>query len=368
MGVGGELRVPVHLARRAAQESRDLSPEAADHADRLLVWRPRRLNPHRVGVLIHEARLYADPDRAIADHDAALASRRVDVDHHKGAPGCSQVLMLLDTADAIGFDATVSTMAATMGALGHPGDLDVRRANAVGILADPQRALDLLAVDPDPDGPDGPDGPDPETDPAVCAAEDAMYAGPNPFVRLASAGSSGQPAGEAVLVLHVTDRDLLDGGLVPGRGGVARSDKLGPVLLGRLQAWLFSAGKVTITPVLDLDAKQSVDAHDPPDRMAEAVRLRDETCVFPHCNRPSGRSDLDHIDPYVDPDEGGPPGQTHRDNLAPLCRRHHRAKTHAEFAYRRLPDGSYRWILPTGIEVTTDPPTPRPQPRPRPRP
>ena len=67
-----ELRVPVHLARRAAQESRDLAPEAADHADRLLVWRPRRLNLHRVGVLVDEARLYADPDRAVADHDDAL--------------------------------------------------------------------------------------------------------------------------------------------------------------------------------------------------------------------------------------------------------------------------------------------------------
>ena len=65
----GPLRVPVHLARRAAQESRDLPPAAADHADRLLVWRPRRLNPHRVGVLVHEARLYADPDRAIGPYE-----------------------------------------------------------------------------------------------------------------------------------------------------------------------------------------------------------------------------------------------------------------------------------------------------------
>ena len=105
-----------------------------------------------------------------------------------------------------------------------------------------------------------------------------------------------------------------------------------------------------------------VDAHDPPARMAEAVRWRDETCVFPHCGRPSVRCDLDHIDPYVDPDDGGPPGQTRADNLAPLCRRHHRAKTHAAFDYRRLPDGSYRWTLPTGIQVTTDPPTPRPRP------
>ena len=70
------LRVPAHLGREAARVSRDLDLAAAGHADRLLVWQPGRLNPHRVGVLIHEARLYADPDRAVADHDRALDSRR----------------------------------------------------------------------------------------------------------------------------------------------------------------------------------------------------------------------------------------------------------------------------------------------------
>ena len=145
---------------------------------RLSVWRPRRLNPHRVGVLVHEARLYADPDRAVADHDRAMETRKVETRYGQGAPGTGEAWMVLDEADLLAFDGTVSTMAATMGALGHPGSLDVRRANAVGILADPQRALDLLAVDPT-----DPDRPDPETDPAVCRAEDAMYAGPNPFVR-----------------------------------------------------------------------------------------------------------------------------------------------------------------------------------------
>ncbi len=332
----GELRVPVHLARRAAQESRDLTPAAADHADRLLVWRPRRLNPHRVGVLVHEARLYADPDRAVADHDRAMETRKVETRYGQGAPGTGEAWMVLDEADLLAFDGTVSTIAATMGALGHPGSLDVRRANAVGILADPQRALDLLAVDPT-----DPERPDPETDPAVCRAEDAMYAGHNPFVRPTASGHdaerSGSGAGEAVLVLHLTDRDLLDGAPVPGHGGVARSATLGPMLMGRLASWLFSAATITIKPVLDIDAMGAVDTHDPPTRMVEAVRFRDE-------------------------DDGGPPGQTTPTNLAPLCRRHHRAKTHADFHYHRLRDGSYRWTLPTGLQVTTDPPTPRPRP------
>ncbi len=195
--------------------------------------------------------------------------------------------------------------------------------------------------------------------------EDIALGGANPFRRPTTPG--GQEAGGVVLVFHVTDRDLLDADpLLPGRHGVARSPKLGPVLMGRLTGWLMTAGKVTIQPVVDTAAIAAVDAHDPPARMAAAVRLRDETCVFPGCGRAAEVCDLDHIDPYVTMDDGGPPGQTSPDRLAPVCRRHHRAKTFGHFSYRRLADGSYEWTLPTGHTVTTDPPTPRPTPPPRP--
>ena len=358
------LRVPVRLAREAARVSRDLDVPAAAHADRLLVWQPRRLNPHRIGVLVHEARLYADPDRAIADHDTALAARRVEVVHDEGAPGTSAVFMTLDTADAVAFDHTVTTMATTMRALGHPGAVGVRRAHAVGLLADPQQALDLLAAadvaDPD-------RAIDPDQDPAVCVAEEAVYALPSPFRRPALPGAERAGSGEVRLVVHVTDHDLLAG----DTDGVARTE-LGPVLLGRLRSWLLTAGRVTIRPVLDLDPATTriaaVDRHDPPEAMAVAVRLRDETCVFPGCSRRSDAADLDHIQAFVPPWEGGPPGQTCPANLAPLCRRHHRAKTFGAFSYHRLPDGSYQWILPSGRRVRSDPPIPRPRPGPRPGP
>lgn len=351
-GLVRSLVVPVRLAREAARVSRDLSLTAAAHADRLLVWQPRRLNPHRIGVLVHEARLYADPNRAIADHDTALAHRRVDVLHDEGAPGTSEVFMTLDTADAVAFDHTVSTMAATMASLGHEGGLGVRRAHAVGVLADPQKALDLLAG-----GHALTDGHD--DDPAVVVAEDIAYEPANPFRRPSLGAGPDAGSGEVVLHVHVTDRDLLD-----DKHGVARSPKLGPVLVGRLRSWLLTAGKVTIAPVVDLDptTHPPVDAHDPPTRMAAMVRHRDATCVFPGCHRSSKRADLDHIEEWLDPDQGGPPGQTSPANLAPLCRRHHRAKTFGDFTYRRLPDGSYQWILPSGRTIDTDPPRPRPRP------
>jgi hypothetical protein len=92
--------------------------------------------------------------------------------------------------------------------------------------------------------------------------------------------------------------------------------------------------------------------------MAEYVRLRDPVCVFPACQRPSRSCDLDHIDPYIEMDDGGPPGQTHPDRLAPLCRGHHRAKTHGNWHYTRHPDGGYHWTSPTGDSYVV-PPRPR---------
>ena len=97
------------------------------------------------------------------------------------------------------------------------------------------------------------------------------------------------------------------------------------------------------------------DGHDPSPAMREVVFLRDATCVFPGCRRDSRGCDLDHIDPYVPPDEGGPPGQTNLFNLAPLCRLHHRIKTFTGWNYERLPDGRHLWISPTGHTYVVEP-------------
>ena len=90
--------------------------------------------------------------------------------------------------------------------------------------------------------------------------------------------------------------------------------------------------------------------------MRELVILRDGHCVFPWCGRDARTCDVDHIEPY---DEHGPPGQTRPDNLAPLCRRHHNAKTFGRWRYHRAPDGpgdTYTWTDPHGrtFQVTPD--------------
>jgi hypothetical protein len=88
--------------------------------------------------------------------------------------------------------------------------------------------------------------------------------------------------------------------------------------------------------------------------MRELVILRDRTCVFPYCDKSSRDCDLDHIEAFVEMDDGGPPGQTRPDNLAPLCRRHHRAKTHHGWTYQPNRDGTYTWTSPHGQRYTVD--------------
>ena len=129
-----------------------------------------------------------------------------------------------------------------------------------------------------------------------------------------------------------------------------------------LPAAAFARG-VTIKPVLDMNRSDAVDQHDPPEWMRDLVILRDGHCVFPGCNVDARRCDLDHIDPYIPIDEGGPPGQTNPGNLAPLCRSHHRLKTHTGWDYKRLDDGHYAWNAPTGHQYDTAPFSRRPPPR-----
>ena len=303
-----ELRVPVHLARVVAQQTRVLSYDAARWADRLVSADPAHLSRARIETLVREARLFHEPDLVVGEEQAALAARRVDL--QPGAtPATTDVLMTLDNQDAVAFDRAVAQTAETLKVLGDDDGLDVRRAKAVGVLADPQRALDLLTT-----------GTDPGT------------------------SSKGPVKAAAVLWLHLDQSALLDLDTFAAAIGV---DGLGTVSSDLLKSWLADTTLI-VKPVLDLRRADPVDQHDPPEWMADLVRLRDRHCVFPGCRRRSRVCDLDHIEPYLPLDEGGPPGQTHPQNLAPLCRRHHRAKTHTTWTYLRRADGSYRWTSPTG--------------------
>ncbi|GAB3994221.1 HNH endonuclease signature motif containing protein [Nocardioides marmoraquaticus] len=365
-----EERVPVWVARQISRETRDLAYDAAAHADRLITAVPDKIARVDARRLVHEARLTADPDRAVADEEEAMSRRGVWLRRDRRAPGVIDVNMTLDADDADLLDATVSRVAADLRDLGDTSSRDIRRATAVGILADPQHALDLMSgrtTDVQPGGQAGSGG---DTDLVVhltpvdlddTTSEQGTFVeetrGPVSALQRAAwirrrATHDGRVRVRAVL--HGQGHQGHRGHRGPRDGRCATSSTTGDDattdLTSEVRAWLarhgIDAPVTTLTPI-HLSNDTAVDAHDPPPLMREQVAQRDGHCVFPGCRRDSRTCDLDHTEAYLPPDDGGPPGQTNASNLAPLCRRHHNAKTHHGWTYRRRPDGAYTWTSPT---------------------
>ena len=363
-------RLPVWRARAIAALTVDLAPDAAAHADRLLAATPGRVTTVHAHRLVDEARLYADPDRAADDERAHLDGRGVWLNPAVDV-ATTGVHMLLDTRDAHLLDQTLGRLARELRELGDTDTLDVRRATAVGVLADPQHALDLMAGRFDGSAAVG--------GLATSSTGSAGGYGPAGAPR---PGPARAPRPCHTVYVHVTLDELAAAAHGTGVGvleglGLATSELIGTWLTGRSPVG--GPPTIRVRPVLDLAADPAVDHHDPPPLVRERVELRDAHCVFPGCRRDSRSCDLDHVDPYVPLADGGAPGQTRPSNLAPLCRPHHRVKTHAGWAYRREPDGSWAWRSPTGRRYVVpsssrrppdrEPAPPRPLPRiPIPRP
>ena len=80
--------------------------------------------------------------------------------------------------------------------------------------------------------------------------------------------------------------------------------------------------------------------------------------MFPWCTRPARSCDVDHITPHdhTADTEGRPqPGPTTTENLAALCRFHHRLKTHTAWRYEMVEPGTFEWTSPNGHRYRRDP-------------
>lgn len=91
--------------------------------------------------------------------------------------------------------------------------------------------------------------------------------------------------------------------------------------------------RLTAPPATDLPAGT---AYRFPPRLRRFLEARDQTCVFPGCNRPASAADKDHRLPW-------PAGPTSADNGQCLCRHHHRAKQ-AVFTVVLDDNGDVVWI------------------------
>src|SRR3954452_14943311 len=233
-------------ARTVATETTALSREAAGFVDGQLAATARRNKlpgPGGIRALVKHALTRWDPDAAAAAEHAEAGRRGVWFDNRESV-ATTQLTATLDTLDAVGLDTTLTDLATTLARLGDTTDVDIRRARALGILADPQHALNLLT--------------NPDTDPDTAANQDAAPAGAvTAAAEARQATSAGQTGGaatgdsahaddagtstgsgwrptrpRAVLYVHMSAAEL-----ATGTGG-AWIEKLGPITLDLLATWL----------------------------------------------------------------------------------------------------------------------------------
>ena len=341
------LRVPVARARRVAAATRHLGMEGAAWVDRQVAGITGRVSTAQLDRLVAHAVAQFDPEEHKTREDKARETWGVDLDHSTPGDyaGTSTLTARGDSLDLTRFHDLVCDEADLLAKLGDTDTLGQRKAKALGVIAAQQATLDLVGLIP---------GAEADSDDVASVRAKALA----------------RVAGKVKLHLHAALTDLLDvfAGTRTEGDLVGTVDTLGPATLTKIKDWV-GHSRVTITPVLHVasDDTWTVDRHDPPPRMAEAIRLRDATCVFPRCGRHASACDLDHITPYdtgplhddgpPDDDEprGHPPGTTTPANLAPLCRRHHRAKTSGAWTYERLAPGTYLWNGPAGIATLVTP-------------
>ena len=273
----------------------------------------------------------------------ALEDRRVDITLEHildGGTATAHVAGVLDAADALDLEAAITGLAEQLAELGSKDSLDVRRAKALGELARGHHTLPLAQSDGDGE-PQAPSTARPHRQVVL-------------HVHLAEAALHGIGHGIATLETVHGVRDL-------------------PVTVEQIQDWCAGA-QVTVKPVLDLAQRLECNGYTPSDVLREQVVALTPRCAHPYCERPARSADIDHNEAHAD---GGP---TASDNLAPLCRLHHRAKTHGGWTYTTLAPGEHLWrsrtgmwfhVGPDGTTALPDHDTASPEtgpPRPRPRP
>lgn len=311
-------------ARRIAEATQSLSVEAASFVDAQVAGFADRMGLAAVERLVGDAVGRFMPELAREQRAQAADGRRFDIDHEQVSfAGTSRIEGELDLADALDLEAAISGVAHQLHELGNDLPLDQRRALAAGELARAQLGLDLRA----------------DEAPGVAAAKGNT--------------EPSRPAREVVIYAHLSE-DAVRGNSVPDGAAMVSLEGHGDhlVTLETLRGWLNVTGdvKVSIRPVIDLNADLTSVGRFASGLLREQLVLRDRTCVAPHCQRPARRLDLDHIDPW---DDNGPPGQTSSANLAALCRHHHRAKTLTSWDYQQLTPGVFLWDSPHGLGYLT---------------
>ncbi len=153
-------------------------------------------------------------------------------------------------------------------------------------------------------------------------------AGPPPAAGRATQPRSSRraPADICVVVNLTTLLGLNENpGDIAGVGPIPAQEARELAADGRWRAWITDAAT---GQVIDTGRR----TYTPSAALARLIRAREPYCRMPGCRRRAVNCDLDHTIPW-------PKGSTTEANLGPLCRRHHRCKTHFGFGLQPNPGG-----------------------------
>jgi hypothetical protein len=319
-------------ARVIAQTTLALSLQAAAHVDEQVFWCASKLTPSQLDRVVQEARVRFMPSEVEEALANSADKRHVTFDTQQASyDGTMALEASLEIPDALALAAAVKSGAEHLAKLGSTDTVDGRRATALGDLARRQLTIGFEET----------------------AEEDSVVE-----VRAQRASRPAAPVTQVVLYAHlsadaITSHDLTTG---PDEALVARIEQAGQRLLSveQLRAWCGRPDvAVVLKPVIDLRDRLECQGYRPTEKMREHVIIRDGTCVFPWCGRNARHCDIDHVIPYDHdhPEDGGP---TATDNLAPLCRLHHRLKTHGRWRYDMIEPGVFAWTSPLGYTYLRD--------------
>ena len=158
-------KVAAWKARRVAAATRTLTRAQAAQVDEAVHAVIATLGWARFELILDATLKQADPETAHAEEQAAATRRFVAVgranDHH-----IMSLIARGTSLDILSFLATVNRIADILATNGDTDPVDVRRSKAIGILARPAKALELLAdhQHPSADSDDEDGEPDPEHD------------------------------------------------------------------------------------------------------------------------------------------------------------------------------------------------------------
>lgn len=300
-------------ARLVAEATRTLSVEQVALAQARIMPILSGLGAKRLTELVKQVVIDTDPDAAEDDAQEAQDRRHVILDGEDDH-GLVSGGFCADAADALRFNAAVDRVADWLGRLGDTDPKPIRRAKALGILANPHQLLDLQRRATE------------STPPAGSGGRDRASR---------EAGSPAGPWPETTLYVHFTAEQWAG-----TRNGAATLDGVGPITMSQARDILGHAF-VTLRPVIDLDNMPSSDDRFVRGMLREAMVVKNPTCVFPYCSCRSRTCQGDHNIAW-------PRGHTVLSNLGPLHPKHHRAKTFAGWHCQQPFHGIYLFKSPHG--------------------